>query len=93
MRQRLPSPEMPLPDSEAERQAAAWFVTRQGEPGAHDDAAFAAWLAQDARHRAAYARIAETWQALGALPAADIARLKAQASRAHPPASPGRRAF
>ncbi|WP_246793735.1 FecR family protein [Burkholderia perseverans] len=91
MRRRIHPPDTPSAASEAEQQAATWFVRQQDNTGERDAAAFERWLAQDAAHRVAYARIAEAWRTLDALPAHDVARLKAGGPRAAP--WPGRRTF
>lgn len=89
-------------DDAIETQAATWFVRRQGDHRAEDEAAFQAWLALSPTHRLAYEQVANAWQALDQLPEHDVARLRAGFARAEPvthnlgrPAltSPARRSF
>jgi len=62
------SPAAPSP--QADEAALDWFVRRAGGPlDAADEAAFQAWLAADAVHRAASDRYEDDWRALDALPA------------------------
>jgi transmembrane sensor len=48
--------------SDIEAQAAEWLAQRDSVGEAGDNAQFAAWLAADARHRAAYLRLAAAWE-------------------------------
>ena len=48
--------------SDIEAQAADWLAQRDSVGEAGDNAQFAAWLAADARHRAAYLRLAAAWE-------------------------------
>lgn len=75
-----------------------WFVRRTGGGfGAHDEAAFQAWLAADAGHRSAYARQQADWVALDRLPAAGLdilrANLKADLAAEAAAVRPSRRGF
>lgn len=75
-----------------------WFVRRTGGGfGAHDEAAFQAWLAADAGHRSAYARQQADWAALDRLPAAGLdilrANLRADLAAEAAAARPSRRGF
>jgi transmembrane sensor len=71
--------------------AADWQVRRQDGLDSDDEVLFQAWLAADARHQAAYARIDAVWHGLGKLPATAIAQLSAPPRRAPEPARPPRR--
>lgn len=53
-------------DKVISEEAAAWW-SRRGAGGAADRTAFAAWLAEDLRHGAAFDAIAAAWDALGEL--------------------------
>ncbi|MDE1179371.1 FecR domain-containing protein [Paraburkholderia sp.] len=97
-----PSGAAPSIDAAVESQAATWFVRRQTDVGASDEAAFQAWLAQSPAHRQCYALFANVWQTLDDVPKRDIDRFKTGFARVEPvakpaartaPASPGRRAF
>lgn len=48
--------------SEIEEQAALWLARRDAGAEVRDGAEFAAWLAADPRHRAAYLRLAAAWE-------------------------------
>jgi transmembrane sensor len=48
--------------SEIEEQAALWFARRDARNQPSETTEFAAWLAADARHRAAYLRLAAAWE-------------------------------
>lgn len=78
-----------LRDGALEQAAAHWQVRRQDGLSPLEERQFQAWLAQDAAHRPAYDALEATWQRLAALPAVDIARLKALARSA--PSAPSRR--
>jgi transmembrane sensor len=48
--------------SDIETQAATWLVRRDAADEVAESAEFAAWLAADPRHRAAYLRLAAAWE-------------------------------
>ena len=74
-----------MPDS-AEDEAVAWFVRlRDEEATAADRESFAAWLARDPAHAAAWHEIEHIWRGLGELPA-PVARPAASAPAALAPA-------
>lgn len=56
--------------------AAGWMVRRQDGLAPQEEAAFQAWLAQAPAHRAAFERLAGTWQGLDVLSAAQVAALQ-----------------
>lgn len=59
--------------------AAGWLVRQSDGLTADEALAFRHWLAADARHRAALARLGQTWDSLSSLPAADVAALRQSA--------------
>lgn len=77
-----------------EQAAAHWQVRRQDGLSTPEERQFQAWLAQDAAHRQAYQALESTWQRVAALPAFEIAQLKALARPMPGPAAstPRRRA-
>lgn len=65
----------------AHREAArSWFVRREVGLDPAEDAAFAAWLAADPQHRAAYAEVEALWSAL-ATPTRQLAAERRPAAR------------
>jgi transmembrane sensor len=83
-------PVTPVPHS-AEDEAVAWFVRLQDEEAtAADRESFAAWLARDPAHRAAWNEIDRIWRGLGDIPIGEPAREGAAAIAPAPP--PARRA-
>ncbi|MDT1837785.1 DUF4880 domain-containing protein, partial [Acinetobacter baumannii] len=85
----------PDPDSDGAEglfaTAAEWQVRRQDGLDSDEEALFQAWLAADARHQAAYARIDDVWRGPGELPATAIAHLSAPPRRAPAPVRPPKR--
>ncbi|MFT3720922.1 FecR family protein [Pseudorhodoferax sp.] len=78
------SPALPPPeDTPGLRQEVLdWFIRRQRDGwSVQDEAAFQAWLGADARHRQRYAQWETHWQALDALPADAVARLRRNLQR------------
>ncbi|CDG85965.1 FecR family protein [Janthinobacterium agaricidamnosum] len=67
-----------LPSRSADSQALDWFVRRGAGLDAAEEALFQDWLAADATHQAALARRQHDWDALDALPAAGVERLRRQ---------------
>ena len=62
-------------DDSLDLAAASWQVRRQDGVSAQEEAQFQAWLAADAAHRQAYARMDRVWDGLGALHPAALAQL------------------
>lgn len=80
-----PSPQDDPEDGEARRQrqvALGWYVRRRDAAWTGDDeAGFQAWLTQDARHGAAYARCDQQWARLDGMPDDLMARMRRNLAR------------
>src|ERR1700730_5774854 len=50
-----------MPASDIEAEAAEWLIRLERDPSPATKAEFEEWLAADARHRAAFARLEKTW--------------------------------
>jgi transmembrane sensor len=51
-----------MPGSDIEAEAAEWLIRLERDSAPQTQAAFAEWLAADARHRAMYVRLEKTWR-------------------------------